>query len=77
MGEEDEEKRTLAIASFWVRTPREAQEAKFLAHLNKERFTTLMFRVVDAELARLREVYAAPLVEWRASQDRIAQLMKG
>ena len=76
MGDE-EERRTLAIASFWVRTQREAAEAKFLAHLNGERFTGLMFRVVDAELARLREEFAAPLAEWRQSQDRIAQLMQG
>lgn len=73
-----EERRTIAIASYWVRSPREAEEVKFLARLaGHRRFTHLVFSAVDAELDRLRGEFAAPLAEWRSSQDRIARLTQG
>jgi hypothetical protein len=76
--EDGEARRTIAIASYWVRSPREAEEVKFLARLaGDKRFTHLVFRVVDAEIERLRVEFAAPLAEWRAAQDRIAQLTRG
>lgn len=72
------ERRTIAIASYWVRSPREAEEVKFLAkEAGYKRFTHLVFAAVDAELARLREVYAARLAVWRAAQEQIAESRKG
>lgn len=75
--EDGEERRTIAIANYWVKSEREREEAKWLAEqAGHKRFTHLVFKAVDAELARLREVYAERLAVWRQAQDRIAE-MKG
>jgi hypothetical protein len=55
MGDEDEERRRIGVATYYVKSEREANEAHALARLaGYQRFAHLVFEAVDAKLAELR-----------------------
>ena len=65
MGDEDERRR-IGVATYYVRSEQEANEAHALARLaGYKRFAHLVFESVDAKLAELRQQYGALLAEAR------------
>ncbi len=53
--DEEEERRRIGVAMYYVRSEREANEAHALARLaGYKRFAHLVFEVVDTKLAELR-----------------------
>jgi hypothetical protein len=71
MGDEESERRRIGVATYYVRSEQEANDAHALARLaGYQRFAHLVFEAVDAKLAQLREQFGPALEAARAAREQ-------
>lgn len=69
MARDDEPKRRIGVATYWVRTERELEESHLLARLGGHGSMTQLVRdVVDARLGELRATFAGALSAAQAAR---------